>query len=200
MTSTVDDEASRTSPLAFWRYAHDHLRTARDLGRKHRIPCVDSQVVFHVGAQGVEFALKSFLRARGMSVAQLRAEVGHSIMKALARSEALGLPFVPPRFRSAISQVAVYHQNTHFLYRDASEGAYPDVDPVVDAGIYVLDCIAPDVAEHFVVNLGAAATPTVETFVRRLRADLSATADGAPASARGGSGDAPELRPDSRPH
>lgn len=200
MTSTVDDEASRTSPLAFWRYAHDHLRTARDLGRKHRIACVDSQVVFHVGAQGIEFALKSFLRARGMSVTQLRTEVGHSIMKALARSEAQGLPFIPPRFRSAISQVAVYHQNTHFLYRETSEDAFPDVEPVVDAGIYVLDCIAPDVAEHFVVNLGAAATPTVETFVRRLRADLSATAGDAPGSASGESGDAPELRPDSRPH
>ncbi len=200
MTSTIDDEASRTSPLAFWRYAHDHLRVAQDLGRKHRIPCVDSQVAYHVGAQGIEFALKSFLRARGMSVAQLRAEVGHSLMKALARSEAQGLPFIPPRFRSAISQVAVYHQNTHFLYRETSEGDFPDVDPVVDAGIYVLDCIAPDVAEHFVVNLGGAATPTVETFVRRLRADLSATAGGAPAPAHGESRGGPELRPDSRPH
>jgi hypothetical protein len=149
---------------------------------------------YHVGAQGIEFALKSFLRARGMTVAQLRAEVGHSLMKALARSEEKGLASVPPRFRSAISQVAYYHQNTHFLYRVTSESTFPDVDPVVDAGIYVLDCIAPDVAEHFVAQLGGAATPTVETFVRRLRADLSATAGGAPARSPS------ELRHDSRPH
>lgn len=200
MISTIDDEASRTSPLAFWRYAHDHLRVAQDLGRMHQIPCVDSQVAYHVGAQGIEFALKSFLRARGMSVAQLRAEVGHSLMKALARSEEMGLPFVPPRFRSAISHVAVYHQNTHFLYRVVSESAFPDIDPVVEAGIYVLDCIAPDVAEHFVVHLGGSATPTVETFVRRLRADLSATTGGAHSHAPGEGHSPPELRRDSRPH
>jgi hypothetical protein len=200
MTSTIDDEASRTSPLAFWRYAHDHLRVAHDLARMHRIPCVDSQVAYHVGAQGIEFALKSFLRARGVTIAQLRAEVGHSLMKALARSEEQGLPFVPPRFRAAITQVAVYHQNTHFLYRDASEDAFPEVDPVVDAGIYVLDCIAPDVAEHFVVHFGGSASPTVETFVSRLRADLSATAGGTPSHTRGDGLGPPQLRHDSRPH
>jgi len=200
MTPTIDNEASRTSPLAFWRYAHDHLRVAQDLGRRHQIPCVDSQVAYHVGAQGIEFALKAFLRARGVTVAQLRVEVGHSLMKALARSEEMGMALVPPGFRSAISQVAVYHQNTHFLYRVTSESTFPDVDPVVDAGIYLLDCIAPDVAEHFVVQLGGAATPTVETFVRRLRADLSATAGGTPARASSDSNGPPEPRHLSRPH
>lgn len=175
MTSTIEDEARRTSPLAFWRYAHDHLRVARELSRKHLIPCVDSQVTYHVGAQGVEFALKAFLLSRGMSVAQLRAEVGHSLAKALARSEALGLPFIPAHRRAAVLQVAAYHQNTHFMYRAMPDGTFPDLEPIVDAGIYILDCIAPDVAEHYVDQHGGAATPTVETFVHRLRADLSAT-------------------------
>jgi len=200
MTPTIDNEASRTSPLAFWRYAHDHLRVAQDLGRRHQIPCVDSQVAYHVGAQGIEFALKAFLRAREMTVAQLRLDVGHSLMKALARCEEKGMALVPPRFRSAISQVAVYHQNTHFLYRVTSDGTFPDVDPVVDAGIYVLDCIAPDVAEHFVVQLGGVATPTVETFVRRLRADLSATAGGTTARAWSDGNGPPEPHHLSRPH
>jgi hypothetical protein len=185
MISTTDDEIIRTTPLAFWRYAHDHLRAARDLAHKHRIACIDSQVAFHVAAQGVEFALKAFLRARGVSVARLREEFGHSLARALAHGEALGLPFVPPRLRAAMLQVAVYHQDTHFLYRASPNGEFPDIDPLVDAGVYVLDCIAPEVAEHFVVNHGAAATPTAETFVRRLRADLSATTDGvAPAEVR----------------
>jgi hypothetical protein len=175
MNSNIDDEA-RTSPLAFWRYAHDHLRIARELSRKHRIPCIDSQVAYHVGGQGVEFALKSFLRSRGMTVARMRAEIGHSLLKALGHCEAQGLPLLPPGRRAAIVQVAAYHQDTHFLYRLAPEGEFPEIDPVVDAGVYILDCIAPEVAEHFVVNHGGTATPTVEAFVGRLRADLSATA------------------------
>ena len=31
------DETRRTSPLAYWRYAHDYLRVVRDLSRQHRI-------------------------------------------------------------------------------------------------------------------------------------------------------------------
>ncbi len=175
MMSMDDHEARRTSPLAFWRYGHDYLRVARTLCRQHRIPCADAQVAYHAAAQGVEFALKAFLRARGVETHELRAGIGHSLAKALARSEAQGMPPIPEPWRAAVAEIAPFHQEGRFVYLVTPEDAFPDVDPLVAAGIFVLDAIAPDVATHFVVHLGGEATPTVEMFVRRLRADLAAT-------------------------
>jgi hypothetical protein len=173
--STTDNEARRTSPLAYWRYGHDYLRVARMLCRQHRIPCSEAQVAYHAAAQGVEFALKAHLRACGATVVALRVDIGHSLSKALARSEAQGLPRIPAPWRAAIAEIAFCHQDAQFVHLVTPEGAFPDLDPLIGAGIFVLDSIAPDVARHFVANMGGAETPTSETFVRRLRADLSAT-------------------------
>jgi len=181
MISAKDQEARRTSPLAFWRYGHDYLRAARTLCHQHRIPCTESQVAYHAAAQGVEFALKAFLRARGVPAHELRTEVGHSLSKALARSEAQGMPPIPEPWRGAVAEIALCHRDDQFVFLAAPDGTFPDVDPLVAAGIFVLDAIAPDVATHFVVHLGGEATPTVEMFVRRLRADLTATFEIAPA-------------------
>ncbi len=171
MISSDDHEARRTSPLAFWRYGHDYLRAARTLCRQHRIPCDETQVAYHAAAQGVEFALKAFLRARGVDVSELQTAIGHSLAKALARSEAQGMAPIPEPWRAAVAEIAPCHQDGQFVFSLRPEGAFPDVDPLVAAGIFVLDAIAPDVATHFVVHLGGEATPTVEMFVRRLRAD-----------------------------
>ena len=175
MIAANDHEARRTSPLAFWRYGHDYLRIARTLCRQHRIPCAESQVAYHAAAQGIEFALKAFLRARGVTADALRSEVGHSLSAALARSEAQGISPLPAPCRAAVMEIAPCHQAGQFVFLTAPDGAFPEIDPLVAAGIFVLDAIATDVATHFVVHLGGEATPTVETFVRRLRADLTAT-------------------------
>lgn len=198
MISRDDHEARRTSPLAFWRYAHDYLRVARTLCRQHRIPCAEAQVAYHAAAQGVEFALKAFLRARGVSHDELNARIGHSLAKALARSEAQGMPPVPKPWRAAVAEIAPCHQDGQFVYLAAPKGAFPDVDPVVAAGIFILDAIAPDVATHFVVHLGGEATPTVEMFVRRLRADLAATFE-LPAAGNDADAGGPPPRRGSRP-
>ena len=55
--SDTDDEAKRTAPLAFWRYAHDYLRAASGLCHGNRTLCIESQVPYHLVAQGLEFAL-----------------------------------------------------------------------------------------------------------------------------------------------
>jgi hypothetical protein len=190
LTHTTDDEARRTSPLAFWRYAHDYLRAAHTLDRQHRIPCAESQVGYYAAAQGIEFALKAYLRANGATVADLRAEIGHSLAKALDRCEALGLPDIPLQWRAAVAEIAQCHQETRFVFVVAPDTAFPALDPLIGAGVFVLDRIAPDVARHFVAHLGGDSTPTVETFVRRLRADLSATFE---AAAKSGDADATSL-------
>jgi hypothetical protein len=180
MTNSDIDESRRTSPLALWRYAHDYLRAARTLARQHRIACSESQAAHHVAAQGLEFALLAFLTAHGTPLLDLRRDVGHSLCKALARSEADGLPPIPEPWRAAVAEIAPCHQDAQFVYLVTLGDTFPDLDPLVDAGIFILDRIAPDVAAQFVANLGDIASPTVETLVRRLRADLSATSDVAP--------------------
>ncbi len=198
MISTMDHEARRTSPLAFWRYGHDYLRVARTLCRQHRIPCAEAQVAYHAAAQGVEFALKAFLRARGVEAEELRTGIGHSLAMALARSEARGMPSIPEPWRTAVAEIAPCHQDAQFVFLVTPDDAFPDVDPLVAAGIFVLDAIAPDVATHFVVHLGGEATPTVEMFVRRLRADLTATFELA-AAENDPDGGRPHGRPDLPP-
>src|SRR5260221_3564965 len=97
--ATTDSEERRTSPLAYWRYGNDYLRVARTLCHQHRIACVDAQVAYHAAAQGIEFALMAYLLARGATLDALRAEIGHSLPKALARSEAQGMPPIPVPWR-----------------------------------------------------------------------------------------------------
>jgi len=48
---------------------------------------------------------------------------------------------------------------------------------LVEAGVWLLDRIAPDVAAHYVAHLADDASPSAAEFVGRLRADLRATAD-----------------------
>jgi hypothetical protein len=175
MTSSSRNELKRTSPLALWRYAHDYLRAAQGLCRQHRLSGLESQAPYHLAAQGVEFALKAFLRAKGATMARLRTEIGHSLTKALASAEAQNLPRVPDRSRAAIAMIAACHQEKQFVYLLDSGSTFLDVEPLVDAGVWILDRIAPDVAEHFIVHLAEDSSPPAPEFVRRLRADLSAT-------------------------
>jgi hypothetical protein len=177
MTATISDEARRTAPLALWRYAHEYLRAARGLCRQISVRSSESQVPYHLAAQGIEFALKAFLRTRGATMAALHKDIGHSLPAALTRSEAMGLPPMPERCRAAIDLLAPCHQDAQFVYLATPATEFPDIDPLIDAGVWILDWIAPDVVEHFVLHLAGDASPTVPQFLQRMRADLSATSD-----------------------
>jgi len=171
------DEAKRTSPLALWRYAHDYLRAAQALCRQHRVACHESQAPYHVASEGLNFTIKAFLRTRGATMAELDRIIGHSLTEALIRGEAQGLPRLPARWRMAVAEVAACSGEQEFAYLTTTESTFVDVEPLVEAGVWILDQIAPDVAEHYVQHLAGAASPSAEDFVGRLRADLRATAD-----------------------
>src|SRR5262245_12126485 len=101
MSTIDDDEVRRTSPMALWRYAHDYLRAAQSLCRQHRLADSETQAPYHLAAQGLEFALKAYLCARGATMATLSDEVGHSLLQALKQSEAQGLPRLASHQRAA---------------------------------------------------------------------------------------------------
>ena len=176
-----EDEAKRTSPLALWRYAHDYLRAAQTLCRQHRIACHESQAPYHVATEGLNFTIKAFLRARGATMPELDRLIGHSLLEALIRGEAQGLPRIPQQWREAVTEVAARCQQHQFVYLETVGTEFLDVEPLVDAGVWILDRIAPEVAEHYVLHLAGAASPSTEEFVGRLRADLRATSDAATA-------------------
>jgi len=175
MRSMNDDEAKRTSPLALWRYAHDYLRAAQGLCHQHRIACRESQAPYHVATEGLGFAIKAFLRARGATMSELDRVIGHSLTEALIRGEAQGLLPIPQRWRAAVAEVAGCCHQDRFVYLVATEPRFLDVQPLVGAGVWILDHIAPDVAAHYVLHLAGAASPSTQEFVSRLRADLRAT-------------------------
>ncbi len=175
LVSSFDvDEDRRTSPLALWRYAHEYLCTAATLCEQVRIKSAESQLPYHAAAQGIEFALKAYLRSHGASMSELHRDVGHSLEQALTRSEALGLPAMPGHCRAALDMLAPNHQDHQFVYLRIAEPDFPDIEPLVDAGVWILDAIAPPVVDHFIAHLGTPATPPAPEFLRRLRAALSA--------------------------
>ena len=171
------DEVKRTAPLAFWRYAHDYLRAASSLCRGTRTLCIESQVPYHMVAQGLEFALHAYLRAGGMTTVELRAHLGHSLAKAMALCEARGMPPLPEQWRPAFGDLAACHTDRGFEYFVAAEDVVAEVSPLVDAGVWILGHVAPIVADHYVRNLGGDGSRTAGEFVRSLRAALSAMTD-----------------------
>ena len=173
----TNEEAKRTAPLAFWRYAHDYLRAASGLCHGNRTLCTESQVPYHVVAQGLEFALHAYLRADGVTTAELRSLAGHSLVKAMALCSERGMPPLPEKWQSAFQGIAACHTDRGFQYFAAADDAYAEVSPLVDAGVWILDHVAPIVADHYVQNLGAAGSPSAGEFVRSLRAALSAMSD-----------------------
>ena len=93
----IDDESRRTAALALWRYGNDYLKAAQGLCEDMRITCNESQVHYHLAAQGIEFALKSFLRAKGVTPSDLSARIGHSLLDALQEALARDLPSPPDK-------------------------------------------------------------------------------------------------------
>ena len=178
MTDT-HEETKRTAPLAFWRYAHDYLRAASSLCHGNRTLCTESQVPYHMVAQGLEFALHAHLRAHGVSTPELRSRLGHSLVKAMALCETHGMPPLPDKWQLAFKDLAACHTDRGFEYFVAADDAYAEIAPLVDAGVWILDHVAPIVADHYVQNLAADGSPTADEFVRSLRAALSAISDSA---------------------
>ena len=173
----INEEAKRTAPLAFWRYAHDYLRAASSLCHENRTLCTESQVPYHMVAQGLEFALHAYLRAGGLTTSELRSRLGHSLVKAMALCEAHEMPPLPAQWQPAFRDLAACHTDRGFEYFVSEDDAYAEIGPLVDAGVWILGHVAPIVADHYVRHLGGEGSPTAAEFVRSLRAALSSMSD-----------------------
>jgi hypothetical protein len=169
-------ESRRTAALALWRYSHDYLKAAQTLCETDSVTCNESQATYHLAAQGIEFALKSFLRARGVTPEDLSVRIRHSLFDALQEAIARGLSPPPVEVVRAIQFIAPHHRDDQFHYLAASDGEFPDLAPLLAAGTWILDRIAAEVvADHFVYHGHDSATAS-DDMLRRLRTDLDLTA------------------------
>ena len=176
----VGIESRRTAALALWRYSHDHLKAAQTLYETEWIACNESQAIYHLAAQGIEFALKSFLRARGMTPEDLSARLGHSLPDALQEALARDLPTPPVDVVRAIRFIAPHHRDDQFCYIAASDGEFPDLTPLLAAGTWILGQIAAQVVADYFVYHGQGSATAGDEMLRRMRADLDLTASKIP--------------------
>lgn len=174
---TAIDDARRTAPLALWRYAHDYLRCAADLTRDHRTLCGESQVAYHLCAQGLEFALHAYLGAQGVTAGELRALYRHALEVSRAECEARGMAALPTPCRAAFADVATSHRAVGFRNLPLADDTPAAVGPLLDAGTWILAQAAPHVSRHYVDHLGSGGSPSAEEFLQRLRTALTVLRD-----------------------
>ena len=168
-------EAKRTTALALWRYGHDYLKAAKTLCETDRIACNESQVLYHLSAQGIEFALKSFLRTKGVPAEELNARVGHSLEVALDEALAHGLSAPPDEVSAAIHLIAPHHRTYEFRYFETAAGEFPDLAPLLAAGTWILEEIAAAAVTDYYEIYPQGAANAKDEMLRRMRADLQAT-------------------------
>ncbi len=173
-----EEESRRTSALAYWRYAHEYLRAARTLATQHRVPSVESQPLYHLCAQALEFALKAFLRARGIAACELVDAYGRAIERSLEACVARGLAAPPGPVLAATRRLAAHHRPDGFATFADGSAPFADLKPGCDAVCWVLEATVPVVAEDYALHYAERGSPSTEDFVARLRADLNATRSG----------------------
>jgi HEPN domain-containing protein len=174
------EESRRTTALALWRYAHDYLKAAQTLFENDHVTCNESQALYHLASQAVEFALKSYLRACGVSPEDLSARIGHSMQEALQEALARGLPTPPAEVVHTIQEFTPYLRDDQFRYLPAGYGEFPDLEPLLAAGIWILSQVADNAVADYFVYHGHGSGTDRNAMLRRLRADLIVTASKIP--------------------
>ena len=175
-----EEESRRTAALALWRYGHDYLKAAQALAEKDRVACNESQALYHLAAQGIEFALKSYLRAKGVTPDELSTRIGHSLVDALQEALARDLPLPPVEVVRAIRVIAPHHRDDQFRYLAARYGEFPNLAPLLAAGTWVLAQIVADVVADYFAYHGHGSAPANDDMLRRMRGDLQMTASKLP--------------------
>ena len=170
----TNDRHRRTAALAYWRYAQDHLRAARALCTKNEVAIAEAQAVYHLAAQSFEFALKAFLRARGVAADALIERYTCLVDRALDEAIRRGLPALPPRFAGAAHALAAHHRPEGFMRLDDASTTVIEPARFFELVHWTLDAIVPIVAEDYAAHYSGEGSPSKESFMVRLRADLSA--------------------------
>jgi hypothetical protein len=140
------------------------------------VTCTESQALHHLAAQGLEFALKSYLRAQGVAPDELTSRIGHSMLAAFEEALARGLPTPPAHVVRTIQEIAPHLRDDQFRYIVTEYEDMPDLTPLLAAGLWVLAQGAELAATDYYVYFRPGSRGEVDAMVARLRADLLLTA------------------------
>jgi hypothetical protein len=105
----------------------------------------------------------------------LARDYGHDLAHLFEAALAHGLSPIPDGAVEALMGIAPHHGETEFRHVLHEPAALPDLDGAFHAAHCILDAIAPHVARDYSLHYAQQTSPSTESFVRRLRADLSAT-------------------------
>src|SRR4029450_11421910 len=95
---------------------------------------------------------------------------------ALAR----GLPFRPIEAIRPIQTFAPHLRDDQFRYIPADYGEFPDVTPLLAAGIWILSQVAENAVARYDGYYGGGTRAEESAMLRRLHADLDVTASKVP--------------------
>jgi hypothetical protein len=86
---------------------------------------------FVVACQGLELYLKAFLRAKGMTLDDLKNKIGHDLQRAYNKSKDLGLWKVPQGDEEMITLLNQAYKERDFQYRASGERELPLVGDLI---------------------------------------------------------------------
>jgi hypothetical protein len=122
----------RVSPYGFIHSAEAFLQAAQAIPRQDGF----SPLVYYLICRSLELALKAFALAKGDTVASVKENLGHDLIKALERANALCLaatsPILPVE-RSELVKANAYYAGKGFEYFQVLKAVtgYPDLPSLI---------------------------------------------------------------------
>lgn len=146
-----DDEIDRTPPIALFLSGESFLIAAQHLHAdqdRKALRLRFSMPIYYLYSHAVELALKSYLRACGLSAAKLKRKFGHSLERLFEGCVARGLVLkaVPEAFvPEVVTMLADLGRNHEFRYVTTGLKRYPELADVRTASEMLFEAIRPAV-------------------------------------------------------
>jgi hypothetical protein len=135
---TESDRETHTGPMFMWQQAKDFLLAARKLG--------DGLPATFLGCHGIELALKSYLRAHGMKIAELQ-RINHSLLRGLNQCVQRGMDEPPSDVWRVFDRANQVHVAEEHRYGHTYHPRLIATHYLLSAGRWSLGAAATAVAE-----------------------------------------------------
>lgn len=143
------NKMKRTTAFGTWRFASEYLRAAEAVEAIAKNDADIAAPRYYLLGHGIELALKAFLLAKDVSIAELRSMklMGHDLEKALIRAEGLGLSALVPlssEERSFIVLLNKTYQPKEHEYIETGYAVWPQTSLLFAVLKKVLAAIKPE--------------------------------------------------------
>lgn len=118
-------EEERTTGMGLWTDAREMLDAAKHLAASKKFEL--GQPLYYLLGHSLELAFKSFIRARGANLADLK-NIGHDLDQGLIRAEQKGLGELvnlSEKEKAVITMINQYYKFKEFEYRVTGAKKYP---------------------------------------------------------------------------